>query len=111
MIEASGKSSASTALMSRNLRFEETGDVSVERSFRVEILDGDPLCLTQAVAAVFGLRVIGRDPVEVLEDDVCPRRQRDADTAGDDVADRDPDIGILLEAVDRLHPLLCGLRR
>ena len=46
----------------RNLRFEETSDVSVERSFRVEILDGDPLRLTQAVAAVFGLRVISRDP-------------------------------------------------
>ena len=47
--------------------------------FRVEILDGDPLRLTQAVAAVFGLRVISRDPIEVVKDDVCPRRQRDAD--------------------------------
>ena len=49
----------------------------------MEILDGDTLRLTQAVAAVFGLRVIGRDPVEVLEDDVGSRRQRNADTAGE----------------------------
>ena len=53
--------------------------------------------------------MIGRHPVEVLEDGVRCCCQRDADTAGDDVADGDPDIGIGLEAVDPLHPLLRGL--
>ena len=90
----------------RNLGFEETGNVPVKRAFRMEVFDGDPLRLTQAVAAVFGLRMIGRNPVEVLEDDVRSRRQRDADAARDDVADRDPDRWIGLEAVDGLHALL-----
>ncbi len=72
----------------------------------MEVLDRHLLRLPQAIAAIFGLCMIGRHPVQVLEDHVRARRQRDADAAGDDVADRNLHRRIRLEAVDSLHALL-----
>ena len=47
-----------------------------------------------------------RDPVEILEDHMGSGRQRDPDALGHDVAKRDPDVRVVLEAVHGRLPSL-----
>ena len=77
---------------------------------RQHVLHGYALGLAHAVSAVLGLKMIGRNPIEVLEDHVGCGRQRDTDAAGDDVADRDPNLRVVLEAIDGIHALLGIIR-
>jgi len=71
--------------------------------------DGDSIGLAQTVGAVLSLKMIGRNPVEVLEDHVACGCERDADPASDDVASRDPYL-VVVEAIDGFHALLGVVR-
>ena len=64
---------------------------------------GDALGLTHAICAILRLKVIGRNPVEILKNHMGCGGQRDANAAGDDIADRDTELGVVLESVDSLH--------
>jgi len=54
----------------RHLLLEKLCDVAVQGSRRVEVFNRDPLVLTETIATVLRLGMIGRHPVEVLEDDM-----------------------------------------
>jgi hypothetical protein len=47
----------------------------------VRALDGDAIGLAQTLGAVLGLKMIGRNPIEVLEDHMASGCERDADPA------------------------------
>ena len=94
----------------RHLLLEKLCDVAVQGSRRVEVFTRDPLVLTETIATVLRLSMIGRDPVEVLENDMRACRQGDADATGDDVAQRHPYRWICLEPVHGFHPLLRRVR-
>ena len=50
--------------------------------------------------------MVGRDPVEVLEDYMGSGRQRNPDAPGHDVAEGDPDLRVVLKPIDGLVPVL-----
>src|SRR6476646_11908237 len=88
------------------LSFKQVGDEDIEGAVREHVFNGDSLGLTHAVCAILRLKVIGRNPIEILKDHMGCGRQRDADAASDDIADRYTDLRVVLESVDGLHPLL-----
>jgi len=57
--------------------------------------------LADTVSAVFGLPVIRRDPVEIVEDDLRRCRQRDTRSTRDDVGQEHANVIVVLKAVDQ----------
>jgi hypothetical protein len=72
----------------------------------VEVLNCHPLGLAKPITAILGLGVIGRHPIEVLENYVRAGREVDADAVDNQVADGDPHVRIALESIYRFHPLI-----
>ncbi len=69
----------------RRLRLENGLDEVVDRVPRDEVGDVDRPRLTDPVGAILGLTVVGRHPVEIVEDNLRRRRQIQLGAARDDV--------------------------
>lgn len=88
------------------LGFEKLGNEHVQSTIRRHVLDRHAPGLAQPVSAVIGLKMIGRNPIEVLKYHMGCGRERDANGSGDDVANRYPHLSVALKPIDGLHTLL-----
>ena len=84
----------------RRLGLEHRVDEIIDRVPGDEVGDIDGPGLSDAVGAILGLPVIGRHPVEIVEDHLRRRRQVQPGAARDDVREQHADIVIMLKQVD-----------
>ena len=86
----------------RRLGLEDRLDEVVDGVPGDEVGDVDRAGLADPVGAVFGLPVIGRHPVEIVEHHLRRRRQVHSRPASDDVRDEDAHVVFVLEPVDKV---------
>src|SRR5215510_6429489 len=85
----------------RRLSLEDGLNEVVDGIARDEVGDVDRARLTDPICAVLGLPMVGRHPVEIVEDHLRRRGQVESSSTSDDVRDEDSDVVISLESVDQ----------
>ena len=80
-------------------------DESVDGAGSHEVGDVNTSLLTDSVGPVFCLPVVGRHPIQIVENHKPTCGQVDAHAAGDQIRHEDPYLRVCLEAVDKLLPL------